>query len=260
MPPPSDKNQPPYDGDPGPPDPRRDPASVTRPGVRPDARPRSAGDRHGGSGHAGSGHAAAPAGTLLLREVPAHPGAPGARVIGPALEEALRVVPAARCRLYVLTDLALPSGAAPLAAALLETALLETALPEAGTLPESVLPESGAQRESTGAPETGTRRQTGVPGHVPRSALLHALAVAAPHHGRGLGRRLLDDLLMELRADGVRAVWFLPGPGDEGVCALLRSAGFTDGTGSGLPPENERTYGYHEPEIRPWAAWLVREL
>ncbi|WP_182906749.1 hypothetical protein [Microbispora sp. H13382] len=231
MPPPSDNHQPPYAGDPGPPDPRRDPARVM-PDVRPDARPRSADDPR-----AGSARAIAPAGTLLLREVPAHAGAPGARVIGPALEEALRVLPAARCRLYVLTDLALPAAAAPLAAALLETALFETALLD------------------TGAPA-----ETGVPGHVPRWALLRALAVAAPHRGRGLDRRLLDDLLMELRADGVRAVWFLPRPGDEDVSALLRSAGFTDGTGPGFPRGNERTYGYHEPEIRPWAAWLVREL
>ncbi|MEV4455154.1 GNAT family N-acetyltransferase [Microbispora sp. NPDC049633] len=249
MPPPSDEHQPPYDGDPGPPDPRRDPACVTRPGVRPGPRPRSTGDPHAGSALAESAQVTAPTGTLLLREVPAHPGAPGAGLIGPALEEALRVVPAARCRLYVLTDLALPAAAAPLAAALLETALLETTLIETAAHRETT-----AQRETTAPPESG------VPGHVPRWALLHALAVAAPHRGRGLGRRLLDDLLMELRADGVRAVWFLSGPGDEGVCALLRSAGFTDGAGPGFPRENERTYGYHEPEIRPWAAWLVREL
>ncbi|MEU6413103.1 GNAT family N-acetyltransferase [Microbispora sp. NPDC046933] len=153
--------------------------------------------------------------------MPAHAGAPGARIIGPALERALRETPAARCRLYVLTDLARPAAAAPLAAALLET---------------------------------------GAPRHVPRWALLHALAVAVPYRRRGLGRRLLDDLLMELRADGVRAVWFLPGPRDDGVRDLLKSAGFTDGSDRGFSPENERTYGYDEPEIRPWAAWLVREL
>ncbi len=160
-------------------------------------------------------------GTLLLREVPAHPGAPGARIIGPALEHVLREAPAARCRLYVLTDLGRPAGAAPLAAALLET---------------------------------------GAPRHVPEWALLHALTVAVPHRGRGLGRRLLDDLLMELRADGVRAVWFLPGAGDDGLRALLESAGFRDDTERGLSRENERTYRYDEPEIRPWAAWLSREL
>ncbi|MEU6428168.1 GNAT family N-acetyltransferase [Microbispora sp. NPDC046973] len=177
-------------------------------------------------------YAASP-GTLLLREVPAHPGAPGARIIGPSLEKVLREAPASRCRLYVLTDLAHPAAAAPLAAALLET---------------------------------------GAPRHVPRPALLHALAVAVPYRGRGLGRRLLDDLLMELRADGVRAVRFLPGPGDDGLRALLESAGFStgssagfsagsrDATDRGFPHENERTSGYDEPDIRPWATWLSREL
>ncbi|WP_143734202.1 hypothetical protein [Microbispora rosea] len=164
-------------------------------------------------------------GTLLLREVPAHPGAPGAGIIGPALEHVLREVPAARCRLYVLTDLARPAGAAPLAAALLET---------------------------------------GAPRQVPQSALLHVLAVAEPCLGRGpgqgLGRRLLDDLLMELRADGVRAVWFLPGPRDDGLRSLLGNAGFRAATNRGFSRENERTYGYDEPEIRPWATWLFREL
>ncbi|WP_169949323.1 hypothetical protein [Microbispora sp. H11081] len=160
-------------------------------------------------------------GTLLLREVPAHTGAPGAGIVGPALEHVLREVPAARCRLYVLTDLARPAAAAPLAAALLET---------------------------------------GAPRRVAQWALLHVLAVAEPHLGRGLDRRLLDDLLMELRADGVRAVWFLPGPRDDGLRALLASAGFSAATNPGFSPENERTYGYDEPEIRPWAAWLFREL
>ncbi|GIH46947.1 hypothetical protein SAMN05421833_106283 [Microbispora rosea] len=157
--------------------------------------------------------------------MPAHPGAPGAGIIGPALEHVLREVPAARCRLYVLTDLARPAGAAPLAAALLET---------------------------------------GAPRQVPQSALLHVLAVAEPCLGRGpgqgLGRRLLDDLLMELRADGVRAVWFLPGPRDDGLRSLLGNAGFRAATNRGFSRENERTYGYDEPEIRPWATWLFREL
>ncbi|MGI5155923.1 GNAT family N-acetyltransferase [Microbispora sp. CA-102843] len=215
---PSKKRQPRYAGEPGPADPPCDPAAhVTQPDARfheqpggPAQDPRPCPTRD-----------AAPPGTLLLREVPAHTGAPGAGIIGPALQHALRETPAARCRLYVLTDLARPAAAAPLAAALLET---------------------------------------GAPRHVPRWALLHALAVAVPHRGRGLGRRLLDDLLMELRADGVRAVWFLPGPGDDGLRALLESAGFRDETNRGFSRENERTYGYDEPEIRPWAVWLFREL
>ncbi|MBE3014157.1 GNAT family N-acetyltransferase [Microbispora sp. NEAU-D428] len=234
---PSKKRQPRYAGEPGPADPPCDPAAyVTHPEAQPDAKPEGRPDarqdaqpeaRSDVRSHtvpdprSGPVPDAAPPGTLLLREVPAHAGAPGARIIGPALERVLRETPAARCRLYVLTDLARPVAAAPLAAALLET---------------------------------------GAPGHVPRWALLHALAVAVPHRGRGLGRRLLDDLLMELRADGVRAVWFLPGPGDDGPRALLESAGFRDGAGRGFSRENERTYGYDEPEIRPWAAWLFREL
>ncbi|GGO21416.1 hypothetical protein GCM10011574_48760 [Microbispora bryophytorum] len=153
--------------------------------------------------------------------MPAHTGAPGAGIIGPALERVLREAPAARCRLYVLTDLGRPAAAAPLAAALLET---------------------------------------GMPRHVPEWALLHALAVAAPHRGGGLDRRLLDDLLMELRADGVRAVWFLPGPGDDDLRALLESAGFRSATNHGLSRENEQTDGYDEPEIWRWAPGLFREL
>ncbi|NRQ40028.1 hypothetical protein HII36_50625 [Nonomuraea sp. NN258] len=53
--------------------------------------------------------------TLLLKEVPVHAGAPGAALLGDALLAA-----SARCRLYVLADLAGPPGAPALGAALVE--------------------------------------------------------------------------------------------------------------------------------------------
>ncbi|TLP52366.1 hypothetical protein [Microbispora triticiradicis] len=192
-----------------------------------------------------------PPSTLLLREVAAHAGAPGAEILGPALPLALREVPPARCRLYVLADLADPAAAAPLAAALLETA------------------EPSRARSGGGDAAGGGRW-----------ALLRALTVAPPERGHvcggGLVRRLLDrlldDLLMELRADGIRSVVYqaVPGaiPGDgtgngtggAAVRALLEDAGFTERTGPPFAGENHRTSEYDEPEIRLRAVWLVREL
>ncbi|RGA04719.1 hypothetical protein DI270_012135, partial [Microbispora triticiradicis] len=168
---------------------------------------------------------------------------------------ALREVPPARCRLYVLADLADPAAAAPLAAALLETA------------------EPSRARSGGGDAAGGGRW-----------ALLRALTVAPPDRGHvcggGLVRRLLDrlldDLLMELRADGIRSVVFQAVPGDvpgaipgdgtgngtggAAVRALLEDAGFTERTGPPFAGENHRTSEYDEPEIRLRAVWLVREL
>ncbi|MBO4273448.1 hypothetical protein [Microbispora triticiradicis] len=189
-----------------------------------------------------------PPSTLLLREVAAHAGAPGAEILGPALPIALREVPPARCRLYVLADLADPAAAAPLAAALLETA-------------EPSRARSGGSAAAGGG----------------RWALLRALTVAPPDRGHGslvrrLLDRLLDDLLMELRADGIRAVVFRAGcgdtpgdgtgsgTGDAAVRALLEDAGFTERTGHPFTGGNHRTSEYDEPEIRLRAVWLVREL
>ncbi|GAA3444904.1 GNAT family N-acetyltransferase [Planomonospora venezuelensis] len=172
--------------------------------------------------------------TLLLREVPAHAGTAGTELLAPALAGALRETPAARCRMYVLADLAGPAAAPPAAAVLVET-------------------ESAARR-----------------------ARLRALAVAPPYRRRGFGRRLLADLLTELRADGVRRVHYREDAEDCGVSALLRSAGFTCEEGGpggprqpGAPNPHELretgglevTYQYDEAETGPLAiVWLVREL
>lgn len=112
-----------------------------------------------------------------------------------------------------------------------------------------------------------------------RWALLRALTVAPPDRdgalGGGLVRRLLDDLLMELRADGIRAVVFHAGTGDgtgdgpgsgfgdAAMRALLEDAGFAERierTGHVFAGEDHRTSEYDEPEIRLRAVWLVREL
>ncbi|MER7504784.1 GNAT family N-acetyltransferase [Nonomuraea pusilla] len=146
--------------------------------------------------------------TLLLREVPAHLGAAPALLRSPLLV-ALREVPAARCRLYVLADVAAPAAAPPVAAALVEV----------------------------GEPASG------------RSALLRALAVEPGHRRRGLGRRLLADVLTELRADGVRA---LRCRADPGLAGLLERAGFT--------VTSHAASEYDVPDIRHRALWLVREL
>ncbi|GAA4201697.1 hypothetical protein [Microbispora amethystogenes] len=215
-----------------------------------------------------------PPSTLLLREVPAHAGAPGAEILGPALPLALREVPSARCRVYVLADLAGPAAAAPLAAA-----LLETAEPSCARI-------SG--RDTTGdTVGDAAGEAVGDTAGDGRWALLRALAVAPPDRdgalGGGLVRRLLDDLLMELRADGIRAVVFRTAPGagtrdgtgaDTGdgpesglggtaMRALLEDAGFaerTERTGHPFTGEDHRTYEYDEPEIRLGAVWLAREL
>lgn len=53
--------------------------------------------------------------TLLLRETPVHAGAQGLALLGDAARAA-----SARCRLYVLADLAAAPGSPPLGAALVE--------------------------------------------------------------------------------------------------------------------------------------------
>jgi hypothetical protein len=117
--------------------------------------------------------------TLLLKEVPIHAGAQDAALLGDALRAA-----SARCRLYVLADLAAPPGEPVAGAALVEI-------------------------ES-----------------VSRCALLVAAGVTAPF--RELGTRLIDDLLTELRAEGVRWVGHRVENGDTRVAALLRAAGFAE--------------------------------
>ncbi|KAA9380786.1 hypothetical protein F5972_06715 [Microbispora cellulosiformans] len=240
--------RPPYAGEPGPDEQRRGERCLDEPCLDGPCPGEQGGRR--------------PPSTLLLREVPAHAGAPGAEILGPALPLALREVPSARCRVYVLADLAGPAAAAPLAAA-----LLETAEPSCARI-------SG--RDTTGD-AVGDTAGDG------RWALLRALAVAPPDRdgalGGGLVRRLLDDLLMELRADGIRAVVFRTrtgdgtrdgtgdGPesgfGDAAMRALLEDAGFAERierTGHPFTGEDHRTSEYDEPEIRLGAVWLVREL
>ncbi len=102
-------------------------------------------------------------------------------------------------------------------------------------------------------------------------ARLRALTVAPPYRGRGLGRRMLGDLLTELRAGGVRRVRYRAesaGDGRAGApgCAvppLLRSAGFHR--------EDERSTSEDEQHIVPKkcdnsaveavvVVWCAREL
>ncbi|MEU8198758.1 hypothetical protein AB0C10_33745 [Microbispora amethystogenes] len=266
--------RPPYAGEPGPDEQRPD---EQRPGERCLDEPCP--DEQGGR---------RPPSTLLLREVPAHAGAPGAEILGPALPLALREVPPARCRVYVLADLAGPAAAAPLAAALLETA-------------EPPCARTGGSDTTGDTVGDAVGDAVGDTAGDGRWALLRALAVAPPDRdgtlGGGLVRRLLDDLLMELRADGIRAVVFRTGPGtgthdgtgdgtgaddstgygtgaDAGggpesglggtaMRALLVDAGFAERierTGHPFTGEDHRTSEYDEPEIRLGAVWLVREL
>ncbi|MEU8267388.1 hypothetical protein AB0B89_09480 [Sphaerisporangium sp. NPDC049002] len=84
-------------------------------------------------------------------------------------------------------------------------------------------------------------------------ARLRALTVIGPYRGLGLERRLLGELLTELRAAGVRQVCYRAEPGAGDLPALLRSSGFTG---------DERTpCQYDEPGIGPLAVtWLIREL
>ncbi|MCC5581987.1 GNAT family N-acetyltransferase [Microtetraspora sp. AC03309] len=105
-----------------------------------------------------------------------------------------------------------------------------------------------------------------------RLAWIRALAVAEPFRRRGLGRRLLADLLTELRADGVREVGCAVARGTEReqvaagqdlpVLALLRGAGF----GPPLPGTGERwrAFSYDSQETRriatDAAVLLTREL
>ncbi|GII05637.1 GNAT family N-acetyltransferase [Planobispora takensis] len=218
-----------------------------------------------------------PPSTLLLREVPAHAGTAGAGLLGPVFDEVLREVSAARCRMYVLVDLAGPLSAPPVAAALV-------AMGPGGGEPDA---GGGAGPERTGAERTRAERTRTERTRTERTARLRALAVSTPYRGRGLARRLLGDLLTELRADGVRRVRCLapsgngdPSPSENGgLPALLAAAGFTRepvGAAAESPAstwENRAggraartvgtqvTYQYDEPESGPpGIVWLVREL
>lgn len=81
-------------------------------------------------------------------------------------------------------------------------------------------------------------------------ARLRALVVASPYRGRGFGRRLLGDLLSELRAEGVRRVRYQPEPEDGELRALLLSAGFI-----GEPTGPKTVPATPVPDM-----WLVRDL
>ncbi|MBB2909078.1 ribosomal protein S18 acetylase RimI-like enzyme [Streptosporangium becharense] len=152
--------------------------------------------------------------TLLLREVPAHVGMRGSGMLGAALAGALAEVSVARCRAYLLVDLARPAGDPPLAGAIV---------------------------------------QVGPPAHEAR---LRALTVDPVHRGRGLGRRLLGDVLRELCADGVRRVRYRVAPEETGMPALLRSAGFFAEDEKNIAPCR-----YDDSAIEGLAvAWLTREL
>ncbi|GIH74975.1 hypothetical protein Plo01_14040 [Planobispora longispora] len=93
-------------------------------------------------------------------------------------------------------------------------------------------------------------------------ARLRALAVAAPYRARGLGRRLLGDLLTELRADGIRRVHYLATPGDDGMRALLRAAEFTPvAVAAEETRDTSWTYQYDMGSFdSPAIIWFGREL
>ncbi|MER6172242.1 GNAT family N-acetyltransferase [Streptosporangium sp. NPDC001681] len=155
-----------------------------------------------------------PSSTLLLREILAYAGATGPDLLDEALAEALSEVSVARCRAYVLVDLARPVNDPPVAGALVEV------------------------------------------GQPARDARLRALVVALPHRGRGLGRRLLGDLLTEMRADGVQQVRYRVAAADPGTFSLLGSSGFVAADRTPIA-----ACRYDGPAIEALAvAWLVREL
>ncbi|GAA2867355.1 hypothetical protein GCM10010517_26920 [Streptosporangium fragile] len=108
-------------------------------------------------------------------------------------------------------------------------------------------------RPAADPPVAGALVEMGPPA---REARLRALSVDRAHRGRGLDRRLLGDLLTELRADGVQRVRYRVVGTDTAVCTLLRSAGFV------LEDENPAvTCRYDGAAIEaPAVAWLMREL
>ncbi|MFK0018323.1 GNAT family N-acetyltransferase [Streptomyces sp. NPDC090798] len=89
----------------------------------------------------------------------------------------------------------------------------------AGWCPASVRPSSEASRGGRG-PRT--------PSADGRASWILGLGVAERLRGRGLARRLMQETLRRLPADGVHEVWLTVEPANTAAITLYQSLGFTE--------------------------------